>query len=58
LGTCWLGAYNEAEVKEILGIPPHIRMVAMTPLGYPAEAPEAKPRKSLAEIVSYDRFDF
>src|SRR6266568_829480 len=45
LGTCWLGAYNENEVKEILGIPPHVRVVAMTPLGYPAQSPEAKPRK-------------
>ena len=56
LGTCWLGAYNETEVKEILGIPPHVRVIAMTPLGYPAEAPEAKLRKPLAEIVSYDRY--
>jgi nitroreductase len=56
LGTCWLGAYNETRVKEILGIPAHVRVVAMTPLGYPAETPEAKPRKSRDEIISYDRY--
>ena len=56
LGTCWLGAYNENEVKEILGIPPHVRVVAMTPLGYPAESPEAKSRKCLEEIVAYERY--
>jgi nitroreductase len=56
LGTCWLGAYNEHAVKEILGIPSHVRVVAMTPLGYPAESPDAKPRKGLEEIVVYDRY--
>jgi nitroreductase len=56
LGTCWLGAYNEAEVKEILEIPAHVRVVAMTPLGYPAAAVDARPRKDLAEIVSYEQY--
>ena len=56
LGTCWLGAFDESEVKEILSIPPHVRVVAMTPLGYPAQSPEAKPRKSLEEIVVYERY--
>ena len=56
LGTCWLGAYDEGKVKEILGIPPEVRVIAMTPLGYPAEFPSARPRKSLEEIVSYERY--
>lgn len=56
LGTCWLGAYDENAVKEILCIPPHVRVVAMSPLGYPAQSPEAKPRKSLEEIVAYERY--
>jgi nitroreductase len=56
LGTCWLGAYDENAVKEILSVPPHVRVVAMTPLGYPAQSPEAKPRKSLEEIVFFERY--
>ncbi|HHW40531.1 MAG TPA: nitroreductase [Syntrophomonadaceae bacterium] len=56
LGTCWLGHFDENRVKEILGIPPGVRVVAMTPLGYPAESPAARPRKSLDEVVSYERF--
>ena len=56
LGTCWLGAYDESAVKEILGVPPHVRVVAMTPLGYSAQSPEAKPRKNLEEIVAYERY--
>jgi len=37
LGTCWIGAFDEAKVKEVLQVPENIKVVAMTPLGYPAE---------------------
>jgi nitroreductase len=56
LGTCWIGAFYEDKVKDILGIPEKIRMVVMLTLGYPAESPVARPRKKLEEIVSYDRW--
>jgi nitroreductase len=54
LGTCWIGAFHEDQVKEILGIPHNIRVVVMMALGYPAESPAARPRKKLEEIVAYD----
>jgi nitroreductase len=57
LGTCWIGAFDEQEVKRVLGIPPEVRVVAMTPLGYPAE--EKGPvtdRKPLDEIVHYEHW--
>jgi nitroreductase len=61
LGTCWIGAFYEEMVKEILGVPETLRVVALLPLGYPAEAAKAttatpKPRKPLREIVAYDRW--
>jgi len=57
LGTCWIGAFREEEVKRILGIPDEVRVVALTPLGYPAE--EKGPvtqRKPLKEIISYNHW--
>ena len=36
LGTCWIGAFREDEVKSILGVPNHVRVVALSPLGYAA----------------------
>jgi nitroreductase len=56
LGTCWVCAFDEAEVKRILNVPADARVVALMPMGYPGEAPEARARKELKEIVSYDRF--
>lgn len=59
LGTCWIGRFvagSDEAVKRVLGIPKHVRVVAVTPLGYPDETPEPKAPKSLSEIVHYDRF--
>ncbi|MDY7040010.1 MAG: nitroreductase family protein [Chloroflexota bacterium] len=39
LGTCWIGAFDEAAVKEILDIPAGIRVVTLIAVGYPAEEP-------------------
>jgi nitroreductase len=54
LGTCWIGAFQEDQVKKILGVPEKIRVVIMLTLGYPAESPSARPRRKLEDIVSYD----
>ncbi|MFH1074875.1 MAG: nitroreductase family protein [Candidatus Firestonebacteria bacterium] len=51
LGTCWIGAFNPEIARKVLGIPEKINIIAMTPLGYPAEVPAAKPRKELKEII-------
>jgi len=56
LATVCVGLFNASKVADILGIPPEYRVVAITPLGYPDEAPEARPRKELSEIVSYDKY--
>jgi len=56
LGTCWIGAFDEKKVKEILHIPDNVRVVALLPLRYPSDIPDAKPRKSLAEIVMWERW--
>lgn len=55
-GTCWIGAFDEARVKEVLGIPEEMRVVAVTPIGVPGDKPEARPRQPMEEFVSLDRF--
>jgi len=55
LGTCWIGAFYEEQVKEILGIPKDIRVVELLALGYPDKpCPSHKDRLSLEEIVMYE----
>lgn len=57
LGTCWLGAYNEDAVKEILDIPEEITTVAMFTLGYADDGSVSTPRKAIYEIVCYEKYE-
>ena len=57
LGTCWIGAFNEGETKKILNIPEHVRVVAVIPLGYANQPPSQKFRKSLDQIVCFEKYE-
>ena len=56
LGTCWIGAFKEEEVKAVLGIPEHIRVVALFPVGYPNQNPTSRPRKSIDQVVCIEKY--
>lgn len=56
LGTCWMGWYNEESIKEALGIPPQIRVIGITPLGYPDQEPKPRPRKELSEVAFFENW--
>ena len=56
LGTCWIGAFNEDEVKKILKIPQDKKVVALLTVGVPAESPATRPRKAMEEIVAYNEY--
>ena len=46
LGTCWIGAFDPAKVRGILGIPTEIAVIGLMPLGYPAD-PRLQPKQRL-----------
>ena len=56
IGSCWIGAYDEAAVKELLEVPEPIRVISLLTLGYPNEKPRVKNRKILADILHYERY--
>ena len=56
LGTCWIGAFHEDQVQEVLRVPAGVRVVALLPLGYPAATPAPTPRKPLDEMVAWERW--
>ncbi len=56
LGTCWIGAFYEEEVKKILAIPPEVHVVELMTLGYPKTIPTPIPRKDLKEITKYEKW--
>lgn len=54
LGTCWIGAFEQDKVRDVLGVPETVRVVEVMTLGYPADSASPKKRKALDEIVCYD----
>jgi nitroreductase len=57
LGTCWIGAFNEGKVKEILGIPEKVRVVELMPIGYPAiRTVKENDRLPFNKIVKHDHW--
>jgi nitroreductase len=57
LGTCWIAAFKEQKIKDILKIDPKTRIFALTPLGYPAEKKgPVTARKTIDELVHYEKW--
>ncbi|TAN60731.1 nitroreductase [bacterium] len=58
LGCCWVAAIDAQQVKEIVGIPGHMDVVAVIAVGYPVVElkKEEKTRKPLKEIIHYGRW--
>jgi nitroreductase len=56
LGTCWVSWYIQEEIRPVLGIPNDKYVVAVITLGYPDQTPKQRPRRSLEEVIRYERW--
>ncbi|MBO3797578.1 MAG: nitroreductase family protein [Thermoproteota archaeon] len=56
LSTCWIGAFDERRVEEILNAPKGYRAVSLTPLGYSDSAPRGRPPPPISMKILYEEF--
>lgn len=56
LGACWCGAFTQETIRPVLNIPDDKFVLAVIPVGYPAEEPKARPRKILEEVIRHERW--
>ncbi len=56
LGTCWIGWFNRRAARRALGVPWHVQVVALIPVGYPREtaSPQRRPRNRLSSMLWLD----
>ena len=54
LGTCWVAQFTQEQIRPLLGVPEDRYVVSIVTLGYPAEAPAARIRKNMVDIVHYE----
>ncbi len=52
LGTVILGLYDD-DAAEVIGVPEDQELVALIPIGYPAQQPVAPKRKAVSDLLSY-----
>ena len=57
LGACWCAWFVQKDVRPLLGIPEDKYIVALLPLGYPAESPDERPRMKLEEMVMFEKWE-
>lgn len=56
LGSCWIGAFIQPKVKEILEIPEDLKVAGLLPVGYPADSWREKKRKDLSSLICHETF--
>jgi nitroreductase len=64
LGTCWVGSFDENQVKALLKIPENLKVIALLAVGYPREKLDlarkimtsVRKRKTLDEIASFEEY--
>ena len=56
LGSCWVGAFDNDEIRKILMIPEHVQPIAVLPIGYPAEKPEPPERPSVKQVLRKEKY--
>jgi len=56
LGTCWVGAFKEAAVVEILKLAEGIRPLALIPVGYTSKFPSPRGKRTADQVVHYEVF--
>ncbi|MFQ6134185.1 MAG: nitroreductase family protein [Nitrososphaerales archaeon] len=56
LGACFVAAFDDREVSEILSLPKKIRPIGIIPLGYSGEAPDITSRMPLDRVLHIERW--
>lgn len=56
LGTCWIGAFEEHTIAQILDLPDYSRPVALIPIGYPSESKKSPARIENKKLIHYNKW--
>jgi nitroreductase len=56
VGSCWMGAFDERKLKEILNLPADSEIVGAIAFGVPDENPNQPRKKPIDEIFHFDKW--
>ena len=55
LSSCWIGAFDDEVVANIIWAEPPLQPAAILPIAYPAEHPTPRPRRPLTDLIHEER---
>jgi len=56
VGSCWIGAFKEDDVKKVLNLPEEAKVVCLVSFGIPDESPAQRPKKAFNEIIHFEKW--
>ena len=56
IGACFVGAFEDNKVSEILELPKDVKPIGIMCIGYPAEKPEKLKRIDVKALVHYEKY--
>jgi nitroreductase len=56
LGSCWVGAFDDRRIAQILGVPAQLHPVCLLAIGYATERPAYTSRRDLTDLVHEETF--
>ncbi len=57
IGSCWIGAFEEQTIRNILKIPEKLKLIALIAFGYEIGKASIPPRLSLSSIVHNEAYE-
>ncbi len=54
LSTCWIGAFSDEQVKDILQLSENVEPIALFPIGYAMQKPKQRKKPDLNSVLYFD----
>ena len=56
LGACWIGAFDEEEVRRLCNLPEHVNVHAILTIGYADETPTPPPKYRIEHAMFFEKW--
>jgi SagB-type dehydrogenase family enzyme len=56
LGSCWVGAFDEEEIRRLCNLPEHVNVQGIVTIGYADEKPEMPPKYRIEHCMFFEKW--
>ncbi len=56
LGSCWVGAFDEEEIRRLCNLPEHVNVQGIITIGYADETPSPPPKQRIEHVMFFEKW--